>query len=152
VDLFIHACQGLGLALSIGTLAGALAGSREHAGSVTPALALVAAVGGAAVFGWRLTEADADHPAWPGWPVGALAAMLAFTVARGIVSGARERAGEHSPPSAYAAPVVAAALVLAALSYFLGPIALVALVAFLWMWIQRRRLADRKHEGLRILR
>jgi hypothetical protein len=142
----------LGLALAAGTLAGALAGSREHAGAGTPVLALVGAVAGAALFGWRLTEADVDHPAWPAWPVGALAAMLAFTVARGIVSGAQERAGEDSPPLAYAAPVAAAALVLAALSYFIGPISLVALVAFLWMWIQRRRLADRKHEGLRILR
>ncbi len=152
MDLFLHACQGLGLALAVGMFAGGIAGTREHAGNVTPALALIGALAGAYLFGWSLTQADADHPAWPGWPVGILAALLGFTVARSIVTGARGRAAEGTVNAAFAFPVVVAGLVLAGLSLLISPISLLALVALLFLWYRRRQREGRKYEGLRVLR
>ena len=32
------------------------------------------------------------------------------------------------------------------------PVSLVAAVALAWLWFNRRRQAERKHEGLRVLR
>jgi uncharacterized protein (TIGR03382 family) len=37
-------------------------------------------------------------------------------------------------------------------SLVLKPFSLVVLVALAWLWISRRRRAERKHEGLRVLR
>ena len=48
--------------------------------------------------------------------------------------------------------VALGALVLAALSLFVEPVGLVALVAIVWLGSARRRRAQRKYEGLRVLR
>ena len=65
VDLFLATCQGIGLALAAGTFGGA-SGRRGVVGFL---LAAAAAIGGGILFGASL--ADGDHPAWPGWLVGA---------------------------------------------------------------------------------
>src|ERR671923_109158 len=98
MDLFVEGCQGLGLALAAG-----------------------AAVAGALLFGWSLTQAD--HPAWPGWPVGVLAALFSLAVVGGVVAGARDRSGGEASPSALAVPALLAAIALAGLSLAVGPIA-----------------------------
>ena len=43
-------------------------------------------------------------------------------------------------------------MIVAAVSLVFKPFSLLALVALLWLWISRRRQAERKHEGLRVLR
>ena len=43
-------------------------------------------------------------------------------------------------------------VIVAAVSLVLKPFSLLVLVALLWVWISRRRRAERKHEGLRVLR
>jgi hypothetical protein len=48
--------------------------------------------------------------------------------------------------------VVVAALVEAVLSMVLPPVSLVALAGLAWLGISRRQRAQRKHEGLRVLR
>jgi hypothetical protein len=48
--------------------------------------------------------------------------------------------------------VVLAAVVLAGVSLVLEPFSLVVLVALVLLWMSRRRQAERKHEGLRVLR
>ena len=48
--------------------------------------------------------------------------------------------------------VVLAAVVVAAVSLVLKPFSLLVLVALIWLWLSRRRQAERKHEGLRVLR
>jgi hypothetical protein len=48
--------------------------------------------------------------------------------------------------------VVLAALILALLSLFVPPVSLAALVALGLLWLARRRRAEQKHEGLRVLR
>jgi hypothetical protein len=143
MDLFLATCQGIGLALAAGTFGGA-SGRRGVVGSL---LAAAAAIGGGVMFGASL--ATADHPAWPGWPVGAAIALITFGIVNGVVAGAHAR---HEGASAIGIIVALAALVLAGLSLLWSPLALVALLAVAWLGSARRRRAQRKHEGLRVLR
>jgi hypothetical protein len=150
MDLFIEGCQGLGLALAVGAIGGSLIGATSGAEGLNAALAVGAAVAGALLLGWSLTQAD--HPAWPGWPVGALAALFSLAVVGGVVTGARDRAGAEGSASALAVPALLAAVVLAGISLAFGPIALVALAALVYLAVARRRRSQRKYEGLRSLR
>ena len=143
MDLFIAACQGVGLAVAAGMLAGA-AGRRDGIGY---ALLLAAAVGAAILFGASLeTE---DHPAWPGWPVGALIAAGTFFVIADFAAGAAQRA---EGGGVIAVAIVLAALAIAGLSLLFGPVGLIALAAVVYLWLGRRRRAATKYEGLRTLR
>ena len=54
--------------------------------------------------------------------------------------------------SGVTAIVVLAAVIVAAVSLVFKPFSLLVLVALFWLWISRRRQAERKHEGLRVLR
>jgi hypothetical protein len=151
MDLFVEGCQGLGLALAVGALGGTLAGVRPGEGPLTPIVAIASAIAGAALFGWSL--AQADHPAWPGWPIGAAIALFAFVVVGGFVAGARRRSSDdQATPTALALPVLLAGLALAGLSLAFGPVALIALAALIYLALARRRRAGRKYEGLRVLR
>jgi hypothetical protein len=143
MDLFLAGCQGAGLALAAGAFAGA-SGRRGTAGAV---LGLVAAVGGAVLFGISL--AAEDHPAWPGWPVGAALAGFAFVVTRDLAAAAAQRADGGGFTGAL---IALAALALAGLSVLVPPIALAAFAALVWLYIGRRRRAAQKHAGLRSLR
>lgn len=154
MDLFEASCQGLGLALAIGMLAGALAGvaeGRTDDNRAVIGLLLLVAVGGGIAFGSSLrTE---DHPAWPGWIAGAVLAGFALLVARSVVAAAAKRAGEGGSAGFIAAITGAAALVLAALSLTpAAPISLVGLAALAFIALGRRRRAGEKYEGLRSLR
>ncbi len=155
MDLFLAGCQGLGLAIAFGMFAGALAGVASGGADgnriVTVALLAVASVGGALACGASLrTE---DHPAWPGWVVGAAVAAFALFVVGGVVSAAAGRAREGGSAGGIAAITGAAALILAALSFSpASPISLFALACLVYLAIARRRRAAEKYEGLRILR
>lgn len=155
MEFFSATSQGIGLALAAGAVCGALAGAAAaRAESGAPNWALVALVGAAIVGGALLFGASLsaeDHPAWPGWPVGALVALLAFSVTSGVVRGAATRAEGASAPT-QVAYVGAVAAVLVAVSLFLPPLALLALAGVAWLAVARRRRAQRKHEGLRVLR
>jgi hypothetical protein len=141
---FIAACQGVGLALA----AGILAGAPGRSGSAGTALELAGAVVGAVLFGISLS--DNGHTAWPGYIAGAVLALFAFLVARDVAAGAAARAG--SGAGAVSGFIALAAVVLAGLSLVIEPIAIVALVALLALAFARRRRAGRKYEGLRVLR
>jgi hypothetical protein len=143
MDLFLAACQGLGLALAAGVFAGA-SGRR---GALSMVLLAAAVAGGGLLFALSLS-AD-DHRAWPGWVAGALAAGFAFTVANDVAQGAAARPGASGATGAY---IALAALALAGLSLVLSPVALAALAALLWLAASRRGRAARKYEGLRTLR
>ena len=143
MDLFLATCQGIGLALAAGTFGGA-SGKRGVIGFV---LAAIVAIAGGLLFGASL--ASADHPAWPGWPVGAAIAVVAFGIVNGVVAGAQAR---HEGASSVGVIVALVALVLAAVSLFLEPVSLVAVLALGWLGSARRRRAQRKYEGLRVLR
>jgi hypothetical protein len=143
MDLFLATCQGIGLALATGTFGGA-SGRRGVIGFL---LAAAAAIGGGILFGASL--AAADHPAWPGWLVGAVIAVFTFGIVNGVVAGALAR---HEGASSIGLIVALGALVLAGLSLLWGPLALVALLGIVWLGSARRRRAQRKYEGLRVLR
>jgi hypothetical protein len=141
---FEATCQGIGLALAAGMLGGAL-GRTDGLGRLLTAFA---AAGGAALFAVSLS--GSDHPAWPGIPVGAILGVIAYVVARDIVVGASQRteSGGLTIPGF----VVLSAFVLAGLSLVLAPVSLVALAAVIYLALARRSRAQRKYEGLRVLR
>jgi hypothetical protein len=143
MDLFLAACQGVGLALAAGALGGA-AGRRESIGTL---LLVAAVVAGAVLFGVSL--GSEGHPAWPGWPLGAALAALAFVVVRDLATAAAKRA---EGGGFIGALIAFAALALAGLSILLQPLGLVALGALLWLYAGQRRRAAQKYEGLRTLR
>jgi hypothetical protein len=143
MDLFEAACQGVGLAVAAGMVAGA-PGKRDGVGYALLALAVV---GAAIMFGASL--ATEDHPAWPGWPVGALIAAGTFFVVADFSAAAGQRA---EGVGVIAAAIVLAALAIAGLSLLFGPVGLVALAAVIYLWLGRRRRAATKYEGLRTLR
>jgi hypothetical protein len=143
MSLFLAICQGIGLALAAGIFGGA-SGRRGVVGFL---LAAAAAIGGAVLFTASL--ATTDHAAWPGVPLGGFLGVVSFGVVNGVVTGAQARAGGAS---SIGMMVALAALVLAGLSLFVEPVALVALLAILWLGSARRRRAQRKYEGLRVLR
>ena len=147
MDLFEAGCQGLGLALAAGTILGAF-GRRDQAFWIGAA---VAALTGAVLFGISLTPED--HPAWPGWVIGAPAAVLATATFADIAESARSRTGEGGS-GGIALYIALYALALAGLC-LLGPLALIsipALIGTLWLFVTRRRKAGEKYEGLRSLR
>jgi hypothetical protein len=158
MDLLEVTTQGIGLALAAGMFAGALAGAVGPAagergpglGAVSGVLLVLAAIGGAIMFGASLRVED--HPAWPGWPVGALLTAFAFVVVRGVVVGASSRAGQGGSPGAVAGIAMVAALVVAAASLLFGPLGLLALAGLVYLSVRRRRRATEKYEGLRSLR
>jgi len=147
MDLAEAGAQGLALSVASGALFGA-AGLRENPGV---ALAVVAAVLGAFLYGISLTPED--HPAWPGWVVGAPVAALAYFTLRDVATVAGARAGEGGA-GGVAFLIGLGALALAGIS-LIGPLAyigLVALLATIYLAIARRRRSAEKHAGLRSLR
>ena len=147
MDLAEAGAQGLALSVASGMLFGA-AGLRENPGL---ALAVAAAIVGAFLYGISLTPED--HPAWPGWLVGAPVAALAYFTLRDVASVASTRAGEGGA-GGVAFLIAIAALALAGIA-LIGPLAYIGVVAVLaiaYLAIARRRRSAEKHAGLRSLR
>ena len=143
MHFFEAACQGVGLAVAAGALAGA-AGRRGGIGTV---LLVLAIVGGAILFGASLAEED--HPAWPGWPVGAAIAAGSFLVVSDFAAAAAARA---EGGGFIGALIALGALATAGLSIIWRPLGLVALALIVYLGLARRRRSARKYEGLRTLR
>jgi hypothetical protein len=150
--MLLAICQGLGLAIAVGLIIGVV---------VPPIMPAWGAVAGAAPLGVLAAGAalnGADEALWPALPVGVIGAGLAAIVSRDVASGAvRRQQGELAGPQAQApsgvtAIVVLAAAVVAGVSLVLKPFSVLVLLALIWVWASRRRRADRKHEGLRVLR
>jgi hypothetical protein len=150
--MFLAVCQGLGLAIAAGLILGVV---------FPPIMPTWGVVVGAAPIGVLAAGAalnGADESVWPALPVGMIGAGLAAVVSRDVAAGAIRRQGDRlrgaelQGPSGVTVIVVLAAVVVAAVSLFLEPFSLVVLVALCWLWVSRRRQAERKHEGLRVLR
>ena len=149
MELAEAGAQGLALAVASGALFGAAA-LRGNAGIALAALAVVL---GAFLYGMSLTDAPDDHPAWPGWLIGAPVAALAYFTLRDVASIAGRRAGEGGA-GGVAFIIALAALALAGIS-LLGPaayIGVVALLAIVYLAFARKRRSEEKHAGLRSLR
>jgi uncharacterized protein (TIGR03382 family) len=151
MDFFVI-CQGLGLALAAGLIIGVVLPP------IMPTWGYVVGAAPLGIGGCIAALSSEDEPLWPAIPIGIVAAGLAAVVARDIAAGAarRERGGADAVdaqiPAAITALFVLAAAVLALLSLFVPPVSLVALAVLAWLWLSRRRRAEAKHEGLRVLR
>ena len=148
---FMTICQGLGLALAAGQIVGVVLPP------VMPGWGVVAAAAPLAVIACGLALSGEGEPLWPALPIGVAAGGVAAVVARDVAAGAARRAGGQgqagSQPAAGVTAIVGlAAILLAVLSLFVPPVAPAALVALIWLQLNRRRRAERKHEGLRVLR
>jgi len=151
MDLFEAGSQGLGLALAAGMLGGVIAGlASEHRALRGP---LLLVVGLAAAYAWGESLSAEDHPAWPGWILGAAAAVFAFVVVADVIGSAVDRAGERGSVASTGAIGAVLVLALGGISLtFLAPVSIAVLLALLWVAAGRRRRVDQKHEGLRSLR
>ena len=150
--MFLAVCQGLGLAIAAGLILGVV---------FPPVMPTWGAVVGAAPIGVLAAGAalnGADEPLWPALAVGVIGAGLAAMVTRDVAAGAIRRQRDQvtgadvQAPSGVTVIVVLAAVVVAAVSLFLEPVSLIVLLVLSWLWVSRRRRAERKHEGLRVLR
>jgi hypothetical protein len=150
--MFLAICQGLGLAIAAGLILGVV---------FPPIMPTWGAVVGAAPIGVLAAGAalnGAGESVWPALPVGAIGAGLAAVVSRDVASGAIRRQRDRvtgadvQSPSGVTVIVMVAAVVVAAISLVFEPFSLLVLVAMSWVWVSRRRRAQRKHEGLRVLR
>lgn len=149
---FLALCQALGLALASGLLVGVVLPP------VMPPWGVLAAAAPLAVIGAGLALNGEGEAVWPALPIGVLAGGLAALVSRDVAAGASRRAAQGADPSAagpsagVVAIVAVAAVALALAGLFAPPLALVAAVGLAWLWLGRRRAAEQKHEGLRVLR
>ena len=149
--MLLAICQGLGLAIAVGLILGVVFPPiMPDWGGIAGAAPRGVIAAGAALHG-------ADEAVWPALPVGVIGAGLAAVVSRDVAAGAARRQQGGLGTDAQAAGgvtviVVVAAVAIAGISLVLKPFSLLVLVALLWLWISRRRRAERKHEGLRVLR
>lgn len=150
--MFLAICQGLGLAIAAGLILGVV---------LPPIMPAWGAIAGAAPLGVIAAGTalnGADVAVWPAFPVGVFGAGFAAVVTRDVAAGATRRQQQglgSAPPEAAGGVtviVVVAAIVIAAISLVLKPFSLLVLAALIWLWASRRRQAERKHEGLRVLR
>ncbi len=112
-------------------------------------LAVLAAVLGALLFAGSLAEGDG--PPVVGLVAGVACALLAYAGVGGLLGRAARRL-DDSAAGFLSAFADLAALVLAAISIFVPPVAFLALIAFVVLLVRGRGEADRKYAGLRILR
>jgi hypothetical protein len=150
--MFLAICQGLGLAIAAGLILGVV---------FPPIMPTWGAVVGASPIGVLAAGAalnGADEAVWPALPVGVIGAGLAAVVTRDVAAGAIRRqrdqvtGAEVQAPSGITVIVVLAAIIVAGVSLVFEPFSLIALLGLILLWITRRRQAERKHEGLRVLR
>lgn len=116
-------------------------------------MAVAAAVIGALLFAGTL--ADEGRATAPGLVAGAAVGLLGFAAGHAFLSGAGARLsarGEAGPASLLALYADLAAAVVAALAVLLPPVSYVPLALAAWALVARRRRAQRKYEGLRVLR
>jgi hypothetical protein len=139
--------SGLLLELGLGLAIGMVAGTTGLQGSARGRMALLAAAIGL-VIGFLLAG-SANLTA----PVGAFAclvgAVFAFLVVSDVVHGAGRREGGGG---ALGLIVALAALVVVAIAILAKPVVILILALLIWLAIARRRRAQRKHAGLRVLR
>ena len=120
-------------------------------GAARPILLAALVVLGACLFASSLVEDG--NAAWPGLIAGALVTLFAALTARDVLLGAARRgAAGGDADTTIALFATAAGLILVLISLFVSPLSILALVALLALAASRRQRADRKHQGLRVLR
>jgi O-antigen/teichoic acid export membrane protein len=141
--------EGAGLELGIGIAIGMLAGTTGTRGSARGRMTLLAAAIGL-VIGFLLAGA-ADVDNLLAALICALGAVVACLVISDVVSGAGRRQGGGGS-GALGFIVSLAALVVVAAALLLPVLTLLVVLVLAWLGFARHRRAQRKHEGLRVLR
>lgn len=140
--------SGICLELGIGIAIGMLAGTTGTHGSARGRMTILAGVI-ALVIGFLLSgTANVSAPAGAFFCL--LGAVVACLIVSDVVSGAGRREGSGSGALGFL--VSLAALIVVAIALLIKPAVLLVLAALIWLGISRRRRAQRKHAGLRVLR
>jgi len=144
VGSFSGICLELGIGIAIGMLAGTTGTHGSARGRMTILAGIIALVIGFLLSG----SANVSSPA------GAFFCLFGAVVACLIVSDVVSSAGrrEGSGAGALGFLVSLAALVVVAIAILISPASLLVLAVLIWLGISRRRRAQRKHAGLRVLR
>jgi hypothetical protein len=144
VGSFSGICLELGLGLAIGMLAGTTGTHGSARGRMTILAGVIALVVGALLAG----SADVNTAAGAFFCL--VGAVFACVVVSDVVNSAGRREG--SGGGALGFLVSLAALVVVAIAILVSPAILLIVVALGALGISRRRRAQRKHAGLRVLR
>jgi cellobiose-specific phosphotransferase system component IIC len=144
VGSFSGICLELGIGIAIGMLAGTTGTHGSARGRMTILAGTIALV-----IGFLLAD-GADVSALAGAFVCLLGAVVACLIVSDVVSGAGRREG--SGAGALGFLVSLTALIVVAIAILLPPASLLVLAVLIWLGISRRRRAQRKHAGLRVLR
>jgi chromate transport protein ChrA len=144
VGSFSGICLELGLGLAIGMLAGTTGTHGSARGRMTILAGVIALVIGALLAG------SANVSTAAGSILCLVGAVFACVVVSDVVSSASRREG--SGAGALSFLVSLAALIVVAIAILISPAILLIAVALAWLGISRRRRAQRKHAGLRVLR
>jgi hypothetical protein len=138
----------IGLVIGIGVAIGMLTGSTGLQGSARGRMTLLTAVIGL-VVGF-LIAGPADVSSAGGAVFGLLGAVLACVVVSDVVHGATRREGGGSRALGFV--VSLASLAVVGLTIVFHFFSLLVLAGLIWLAVARRRRAQRKHAGLRVLR
>lgn len=141
---FSGICLELGIGIAIGMLAGTTGTHGAARGRMTILAAVIGLLLGALLAG------TADVEVVAGAVFTAIGAVFACLVVSDVVGGAGRREGSGSGALAFLVSIVA--LVVVAISILIAPAVLLVAAALLWLGLSRRRRAQRKHAGLRVLR
>lgn len=141
---FSGICLELGIGIAIGMLAGTTGTHGSARGRMTILAGVIAIVVGFLLAG------TADVSSVVGALVCLAGAVFACLVVSDVVSSAGRREG--SGAGALGFLVSLAALIVVAIAILISPATLLIVVALAWLGISRRRRAQRKHAGLRVLR
>jgi len=146
--LGVGSLSGISLVLGIGVAIGMLTGSTGLQGSARGRMTLLAAATGLAVG--FLVSGPADVSSLAGAVFGLLGAALACIVISDIVHGATRREGGGSRALGFM--VSLAALFVVGLTIVFHFFSLLVIAGLIWLAVARRRRAQRKHAGLRVLK
>jgi len=144
VGSFSGICFELGIGIAIGMLAGTTGTHGSARGRMTLLAAAIAAVLGALLAG------TADVDLLPGAIVCLAGAAFACIVVSDVVGGAGRREGSGGGALGFLVSIVA--LLVVAIAIVVPLASLLVAAALAWLAVSRRRRAQRKHAGLRVLR
>jgi len=140
--------SGICLELGVGIAIGMLAGTTGTHGSARGRMTILAGVIGL-VIGFLLAG-SADVSSAAGALSALLGAVIGCLIVSDVISSASRREGSGSGALAFL--VSLAALLVLAIAILISPATLLVVAALIWLGVSRRRRAQRKHAGLRVLR
>ena len=141
---FSGICLELGIGIAIGMLAGTTGTHGSARGRMTILAGIIALVIG------FLLSGSADVNSLAGAFFCLVGAVVACLIVSDVVSSAGRREGSGAGALGFLVSLVA--LVVVAIAILISPASLLVLAVLIWLGISRRRRAQRKHAGLRVLR